>query len=84
MCKEKIKLFLAKNSTLVAIIFLIVAFLIISRVNFLGFFRELSSSEFAVYGTLLGAVVGGFFTLIGTSFMNKQQLKAQIQIKKRI
>lgn len=87
MRKEKIKLFFAKYSTAITIITMIVVLLIIAyfvkKTDVLAIFKDISDTEFAVYGTLLGAIVGGVFTLIGTSFVNKQQLKAQTQIKRK-
>ena len=87
MRKEKIKLFFAKYSTAITIITIIVGLLIIAyfikKTDVLSMFKDISDTEFAVYGTLLGAIVGGVFTLIGTSFVNKQQLKAQTQIKRK-
>lgn len=87
MFKEKIKLFYAKNSVLImsiiTLIFLMFIVLTAKNTDVLKIFEELSDTEFAVYGTLLGAVVGGIFTLIGTNFVNKQQLKSQTQIKRK-
>lgn len=87
MFKEKLKLFYAKNSVLImsisVLIFLMIVALIAKKTDFLKAFEKLSDTEFAVYGTLLGAIVGGVFTLVGTSFVNNQQLKTQTQIKRK-
>lgn len=36
-----------------------------------------------IIGTLLGAVIGGFFSLVGSISVSKQQIKAQTQIRRK-
>lgn len=90
MLKEKIKLFITKHNFWIISILLILSVLIliffvkIENIKvLLQFSKDLSDTEIAVFGTLLGAIVGGVFTLIGTNLVNKKQLKAQTQIKRK-
>ena len=49
-------------------------------------FEKISSwkgETVAVIGTLLGAIIGGVFTLIGSIYVNKKHLKAQTHIKRK-
>lgn len=87
MCIEKIKLIFAKHSIIVALLIILLVLFVVGRLNLVvDVFRVLedfSETEFAVCGTLLGAFVGGAFTLVGTNFVNKGQLKAQTHIKRK-
>lgn len=85
--KAKIRLFFAKNGkwiyAVLAVIclgliaFLCNKFIITENVsNWVG-------ENIAVIGTLLGAVIGGVFTLLGSVYVNKKQLKAQTHIKRK-
>ena len=42
-----------------------------------------SGETLAVIGTLLGAIIGGVFTLMGSIYVNKKQIKAQTYIKRK-
>lgn len=44
---------------------------------------SLDAAAIGVIGTLLGAVVGGIFTLIGSVYVNKRQQHAQFDIKRK-
>ena len=52
-------------------------------IDILGNVGKWSSETIAVLGTLLGAVIGGAFTLWGSIYINKKQLKAQTYIKRK-
>lgn len=87
MLKIKFKLFIAKNSNwILTILISILLFLIVlfcHKIDITKFKEPLSSDITATIGTLFGAIIGGVFTLIGTKFQYKQQLKAQTQIKRK-
>lgn len=51
--------------------------------NLIEKIKNLKSETIAVIGTLLGAFVGGVFTLIGSIYVNRKQIKAQTHIKKK-
>ena len=85
--KPKIQLFWAKHGrwiiagitllATVAIIFLFYKFNLIEKIS------SWNGETVAVIGTLLGAIIGGVFTLIGSIYVNKKQLKAQTHIKRK-
>lgn len=85
--KQKIQLFWAKYGRWIiagftlfvtaAIIFLFCKFKLIEKVG------NWNGETIAVIGTLLGAIIGGVFTLIGSIYVNKKQLKAQTHIKRK-
>ena len=85
--KPKIQLFWAKYGrwiiagitllATVAIIFLFYKFNLIEKIS------SWNGETVAVIGTLLGAIIGGVFTLIGSIYVNKKQLKAQTHIKRK-
>ena len=87
MKREKIKLFIVRYGTIFLILgicaFFALSIYLWSKFNITECISKLSETNFAVLGTLLGAIVGGVFTLIGTNYTNKQHLKAQTQIKKK-
>ena len=85
----KIKLFFAKNGKwlypILSVIFLgaIIYFYHKSNISVLKTVKAWSSETIAVIGTLLGAIIGGIFTLVGSVYVNKKQLKAQTHIKRK-
>lgn len=91
MYRIKIKLFFTRNGKWIyPIIVLIGVFIIIYlykktniNINVFETVRNWSSETIAVAGTLLGAVIGGVFTLLGSVYVNKKQLKTQTQIKRK-
>lgn len=87
MKREKFKLFIVRYGTIILIVgicaFIALAVHLWLKFNITEYISKLSDTNFAVLGTLLGAIVGGVFTLIGTNYTNKQHLKAQTQIKKK-
>ena len=85
--KPKVQLFWAKYGKWIITGF---ALLIVATITFLffklDFVKEISKwkgETIAVVGTLLGAIIGGVFTLIGSIYVNKKQLKAQTHIKRK-
>lgn len=85
--KPKVQLFWAKYAKWIIAGFTL---LIIATITFFffkfDFFKEISKwkgETIAVVGTLLGAIIGGVFTLIGSIYVNKKQLKAQTHIKRK-
>ena len=87
MIREKIKLFFAKFQKLIILLALIICLCSIVFINYkfnlIKKIGELSSDKIAVLGTLLGAIIGGIFTLLGSVYVNQKQLKAQTYIKKK-
>ncbi len=53
--------------------------------NNVGAVKELSDEPalIGVIGTLLGAFVGGIFTLVGTVFINREQIRIQTKIRRK-
>ncbi|MBQ6947075.1 MAG: hypothetical protein IJN42_03420 [Clostridia bacterium] len=89
MNKIKVKLFFAKNGMwiypILGLISIIAIIYLYNRldIDILGNVGKWSSETIAVLGTLLGAVIGGAFTLWGSIYINKKQLKAQTYIKRK-
>lgn len=42
-----------------------------------------NATAVGIIGTLLGAVIGGFFSLVGSISVNKYQIRAQTQIRRK-
>ena len=87
MKKYKLKLFVANNSKWIAcivlLIILILMLIIFNKFSILDKIKNWDGETIAVAGTLLGAIIGGIFTLIGSIYVNKKQIKAQTNIKKK-
>ena len=83
----KIKLFFAKHGKWIfsfcALGLSCLAFVICRKLNVLERMGKWSGETKAILGTILGAVIGGVFTLLGSSYVNKQQLMAQTHIKRK-
>ena len=81
MWKEKFKLFLANIRILLYVVLTIAIALGAVRVWFKFDLQivvtNMSDTTIAVLGTLLGAIVGGIFTLIGTNYLHRKTLKAK-------
>ena len=80
---EKINMFFSKCKILfIALLFILLSICIIKN-------RELVNNIFendtlvGVGGTLLGAIIGGFLSIIGSVSVSKHQIKAQAQIKRK-
>ncbi len=87
MNKAKIQLFFARYGkwvyTALLLILAGIAFFLCNKFNVLDKVSKWPGETVAVVGTLLGAIIGGVFTLIGSVYVNKKQLKAQTHIKKK-
>lgn len=85
--KTKLKLFYAKSSkwinAILAIICVCLTVYLFFRFNFIDKVSQWSGEVIAVIASLLGAVVGGIFTLLGSVYVNQKQLKAQTHIKRK-
>ena len=85
--KMKIKLFFAKYGKWIYSLCVLglsyLAFIICRRFNVLEKVNNWSGETTAVMGTLLGAVIGSIFTLVGSVYVNKKQLEAQTHIKRK-
>lgn len=83
----KAKLLIAKYSQWIysiLIVFLVALVIILwNKYDFVQQVSKWPNETVAVVGTLLGAVIGGIFTLIGSVYVNKRQLKAQTHIKRK-
>ena len=51
------------------------SFFLCNKFSVLDKISKCSGETVAVVGTLLGALIGGIFTLIGSVYVNKKQLK---------
>lgn len=85
MLRLKMKLFLLKYKKIISILLLIVFAIILS----FGFCKVSSKmiienpTVFGVIGTLVGAVIGGFFSLMGSVWVNSKQQRATQNIKRK-
>ena len=87
MKKTKLQLFWAKYGRWIIAGFTLLAtaaiIFLFCRFNFIEKISSWEGETVAVIGTLLGAIIGGVFTLIGSIYVNKKQLKAQTHIKRK-
>ena len=87
MNKTKVKIFFAKNGnwiyTVLSIVLFTIAISVCNKFGIIDQVRSWSGEAMAVVGTLLGALIGGIFTLMGSVYVNKKQLKAQNYIKRK-
>ncbi len=83
----KFKLFVVKYIGwivgIISIIALGILIYLFGKFNLIEKISQWQGETIAVVGTLLGAIIGGIFTLLGSIYINKKQLKAQTQIKKK-
>lgn len=80
--KIKIKINLYKYRYLIYLIFLVIGLLAFTKV--LPYINiPTDATTIGVVGTLLGAVVGGIFTLIGSIYVNNKQLVSNFEIKRK-
>lgn len=84
---EKMKLFFAKHKKLIVtiiVLFLLGGLIAIVRDNYQQINQiKMSNTTIGVIGTLLGAIIGGVFTLIGTYAVNAHQIKAQNNVRRK-
>lgn len=80
--KIKIKINLYKYRYLIYLILLAIGLLVFIKV--LPYINiPTDATTIGVVGTLLGAIVGGIFTLIGSIYVNNKQLTANFEIKRK-
>jgi hypothetical protein len=80
--KIKIKINLYKYRYLIYLIFLVIVLLVFIKI--LPYINiPTDATTIGVVGTLLGAIVGGIFTLIGSIYVNNKQLTANFEIKRK-
>ena len=85
--KAKVKLFFARYGKWIYTILMFalvgVAVFLCNKYGVVKKVSKWSGETVAVVGTLLGALIGGIFTLIGSVYVNKNQLKAQTHVKRK-
>ena len=85
--RPKVQLFWAKYGRWIIACFTLIAtaaiIFLFCKFNFIEKISSWKGETIAVIGTLLGAIIGGMFTLIGSIYVNKKQLKAQTHIKRK-
>lgn len=80
--KIKIKINLYKYRYLIYLILLAIALLVFIKI--LPYINiPTDATTMGIVGTLLGAIVGGIFTLIGSIYVNNKQLTANFEIKRK-
>ena len=86
MRKEKIKLYIAQNKWVKILLFLALGFagtilliMVLPNVHI----ANLSETTKVTIGTLLGAIVGGCFTLIGTLIISSRAQKSLVYVKRK-
>lgn len=80
--KIKIKINLYKYRYLIYLIFLAIVLLVF--IKLLPYINiPTDATTIGVVGTLLGAIVGGIFTLVGSIYVNNKQLTANFEIKRK-
>lgn len=82
VAKIKIKINLYKYRYLIYIITLVIVSLVcIKLLPYISIPTD--ATTIGIVGTLLGAIVGGIFTLIGSIYVNNKQLTANFEIKRK-
>ena len=82
MLKLKIKLFFLEHKIIKYLILILFFVLIISKISFKVSIPE-DSTTIGVLGTLLGAIVGGLFSLIGSIYVNNKKIISESEIKRK-
>ena len=78
----KIKIFIAEHRIILYVLFIIG--IIITIINFpISNIFPKNPTMVGVVGTLLGAIIGGAFTLIGSIYVNNKQITANSEIKRK-
>ena len=85
MLIEKTKLLIAKNWLIKAILVVcfLCAVLFVGKHLYMIIQHDIPELNEGIIGTLLGAIVGGVFTLLGSIIINKNVQKAQNAIKRK-
>ena len=82
MLKMKIKLFLLEHRRIIYVIFIVLLLLFLMKMPFKIAIPD-DPTKIGVLGTLLGAVVGGVFSLIGSIYVNNKQIVSEAEIKRK-
>lgn len=82
MLKMKIKLFLLEHRRIIYIILIALLLLALIKIPFKISIPD-DPTKIGVLGTLLGAVVGGVFSLIGSIYVNNKQIVSESEIKRK-
>lgn len=82
MLKMKIKLFLLEHRRIIYVIFIVLLLLFLMKMPFKISIPD-DPTKIGVLGTLLGAVVGGVFSLIGSIYVNNKQIVSEAEIKRK-
>ena len=78
----KIKIFIAEHRIVLYVLFILG--IIITIINFpISTIFPKDPAMLGVIGTLLGAIIGGVFTLIGSIYINNKQIIANSEIKRK-
>ena len=80
--KIKVKINLYKYRYFIYLTFLVIVLLLF--IKLLPYINiPTDTTTIGVVGTLLGAIVGGVFTLIGSIYVNNKQLTSNFEIKRK-
>lgn len=85
MKKLKFKIFVYKHRKILAIIFtFVVIFFLVKIYKSYNFTRITNNpTTFGIIATLLGAVIGGVFTLLGSIWVNKREQKSIYNLRRK-
>ena len=78
----KFKLFWLKYNKIIYIIIFILFIIFLSKVSFKTLMPD-DPTKIGVIGTLLGAIVGGVLSLVGSVYINNKQIVCQAEIKRK-
>ncbi len=82
MLKLKIRLFFLEHKIITYLILILSMLLIMSKISF-KISMPNDPTTIGVLGTLLGAIVGGLFSLIGSVYVNNKKIISESEIKKK-
>lgn len=82
MNKLKIKVFLLNHKTKIYILLTVIILLIFFNIP-INIPTTEDPTIIGVVGTLLGAIVGGIFSLIGSIYVNNKQIKSNSEVKRK-
>ena len=85
MEKLKFKIYVYKHRKILAIIFTFVVIFFLVKIYKSSNFTKISNNPttFGVIATLLGAVIGGIFTLLGSIWVNKREQKSIYNLRRK-
>ena len=85
MEKLKFKIYVYKHRKILAIIFTFVVIFFLVKIYKSYNFTKISNNPttFGVIATLLGAVIGGIFTLLGSIWVNKREQKSIYNLRRK-